>query len=99
MCVTRLKQSSSVLTGTRLRLGALEHAGAAGGWQLAVPKDRDVPALEVRPGTPGVVQTSRDTAGLSSTNRNRVEGARTSMENSLQSLCSETKAEIRPLLL
>ena len=32
-------------------------------------KDRDAPALEVRAGTPGVGRTSRDAAGLSSTNR------------------------------
>ena len=56
---------------------------AAGGWQLAAggvrnTKDRDAPALEVRAGMPGVGCTSRDTAGLSSTNRNRVKVARTS---------------------
>ena len=44
-------------------------------------KDRDAPALEVRAGTRGVERTSWDTAGLSSTNRNRVKVARTSVEN------------------
>ena len=45
-------------------------------------KDRDVPALEVRAGTPAVGRTSRDAAGLSSTNRNRVKEAISSVENS-----------------
>ena len=62
-------------------------------------KDRDALALEVRDGTQGVGRTSQDVAGLSSTSRNRVKVARTSVENGPQSLCSETKAEIRPLLL
>ena len=44
-------------------------------------KERDTPALQVRVGTLGVGHTSRDTAGLSSTNRNRVKVARTSVEN------------------
>ena len=61
-------------------------------------KDRDAPALEERAETPGVGCTSRDAAGLSSTNRNRVKVARTSVENSPQSLYSETEAEIRLLL-
>ena len=62
-------------------------------------KDRDVPALEVRAGTLGVGCTSQDAAGLSSTNRNRVKVARTTGENGPLSLCSETEAEIWPLLL
>ena len=62
-------------------------------------KDRDTPALEVRAGMPGVGRTAQDAAGLSSTNRNRVKVARTSEENDPRSLCSETEAEIRPLLL
>ena len=62
-------------------------------------KDRDAPALEVRAGTPGVGHTARDAAGLSSTNRNRVKAARTSVDNGLRSLCSDTEAEIQPLLL
>ena len=62
-------------------------------------KDRDALALEVRAGTPGVGHTSQDAAGLSSTNRNRVKVARTSVENCPRSLCSETEDEIRPLLL
>ena len=62
-------------------------------------KDRDALALEVRAGTPGVGHTSQDAAGLSSTNRNRVKVARTSVENGLQSLRSVTEAEFRPLLL
>ena len=62
-------------------------------------KDRDTPALEVGTGTPGVGRTSRDAVWFSSTNRNRVKVARTSVENGLQSLCSETEAEIWPLLL
>ena len=53
---------------------------AAGG--VRNTKDRDTLALEVRAGTPGVGRTSRDAAGLSSTNRNRVKVARTSVENS-----------------
>ena len=62
-------------------------------------KDRDVLALEVRAGMLGVGCTARDAAELSSTNRNRVKVARTSVENGPQSLCSVTEAEIRPLLL
>ena len=62
-------------------------------------KDRDMPALEVRAGMPTVGHTSRDAAGLSSTNKNRVKVARTSVENSPRFLCSETEAEIQPLLL
>ena len=71
--------------------------GAAGG--VRNTKERDAPALEVRAGTPGVGRTAWDTAGLSSTNRNRLKVARTPVENDLRSLCSETEAEIRPLLL
>ena len=56
-------------------------------------------ALEVRAETPGVGRTSRDTAGLSSTNSNRGKVARTSEENGPRSLCSVTEAEIQPLLL
>ena len=62
-------------------------------------KDRDALALEVRAGTPGVGRTARDTAGLSSTNSNRVKVARTSVENGLQSLCSETETRIQLLLI
>ena len=62
-------------------------------------KDRDMPALEVRAEMPGVGRTARDAAGLSSTNRNRVKVARTSVENGPQSLRSVTEAEFRPLLL
>ena len=61
--------------------------------------DRDARALEVRAGTLGVGRTSRDAAGLSSTNRNRVKVTRTTVENGLRSLRSETEAEIQPLLL
>ena len=70
---------------------------AAGG--VRNTKDRDAPALEVRAGTPGVGCTSRDTAGLSSITSKRVQVASTSVERGLRSLCSETEAEIRPLLL
>ena len=62
-------------------------------------KDRIATAMEVRAGMLGVGHTSRDAAGLSSTNRNRVNVVRTSVENGLRSLCSETEAEIQPLLL
>ena len=62
-------------------------------------KDRDALALEVRAGKPGVGRTSRDAAGSSSTNSSRVKVGRSSVENGLQSLCSETEAEIRLLLL
>ena len=79
-------QNSGVLTGSRLRLGTL---GARTGWLVAGAdrntKDRDAPALEVRAGMPGVAHTSWDAAGLSSTNRNRVKVARSSVENSPQS--------------
>ena len=44
-------------------------------------KDRDMQALEVRAGMPGVGCASWDAAGLSSTNRNRVKVARTSVVN------------------
>ena len=53
--------------------------GAAG--NVRNTKDRDVQALEVRAGTPGVERTSQGTAGMSSTNRMRVKVARTSVEN------------------
>ena len=71
-CATRLKWSSSALTGNRLKPGAPEHVGVAGSWWLEAgsvrnTKDRDVPALEVRAGMPGVGCTSWDAAGLSST--------------------------------
>ena len=95
-------RSSSPLTGTRLTPGA---PGARGGsWRLTAggvrnTQDREAPDLEVRAGTPGVGRTSWDTAGLSSTNRHRVKVARSSVENGPRSLCSETEAEIRPLLL
>ena len=94
-----------VLTGNRLRPGAPgAHGAAAGGWQLAagsvrITKDRDAMALEVRAGTQGAGHTSQDAAGLSSTNSNGIKVARTSVENGLQSLCSEREAEIWPLLL
>ena len=111
-----------MLTGSRLRLGALGACTgrlAAGGWRVTCTgeqadsrpapvrhqtldgelqeparcdwrlvargvgntKDRDAPALEVRAGTPGVGCAAWDAAGLSSTNRNRVKVARTSLEN------------------
>ena len=78
--------------------------GAAGRWQLVAggvrnTKARDAPALEMRAGTLGVGCTAWDAAGLSSTNRNRVIEARTSVENGPRYLCSETEAEIRLLLL
>ena len=89
-----------MLTGSRLRPGA---PGAHAGWLVAGgvrnTKDRDAPAMEVRAGTLGVGCTARDAAGLSSTNRNRVKVARTSVENGLQSLHSVTEAEFQPLLL
>ena len=80
---SRLKQSSSVLTGTILKPGAQGAHG--GGWQLAAggvrnTKDRDTLALEVRAGTLAMGRTSWDTAGLSSNNSNRVKVARTSVE-------------------
>ena len=46
-------------------------------------KDRGMPALEVRAGTPDMGHTSRDPAGFSSTNRNRVKVARRPVENRL----------------
>ena len=64
---------------------------AAGG--VRNTKDRDVQALELRAGTPGVGLTAQDAAGFS-TNRNRVKVARTSVENGPRSLCSETDAGI-----
>ena len=74
-----------------------------GGWRLAAgsvrkKKDGDVPALELKAGMLGVGHVSWDTAGLSSTNRKRVKVAKTSVEKGPRSLCSETEAEIRPLL-
>ena len=77
--------------------------GAARGWWLAAggvrnTKDRDAPALEVMAGMTGVGHTSRDAAWLSSTNRNRVKVARTSVENRPQSLRSVTEAEFWTLL-
>ena len=44
-------------------------------------KDRDVQALEVRAGTPGVESTFQDDTGLSRTNRMRVKVDSTSVEN------------------
>ena len=70
---------------------------AAGG--IRNTKHRDAQALEMRAGTLAVGRISQDTAGLSSTNRNRVKVARTSVDNGLRSLCSETEAEIWLLLL
>ena len=71
--------------------------GVAGG--IRNTKDRDALALEVRAGMRGVGCTPRDATGLSSTNRNRVKVARTSVENGPQSLRSVTEAEFRLLLL
>ena len=94
--------NSGVLTGSRLRPGA---PGVHGGdWRLEAggvrnTKDRDALALEVRAGTLGVGRTAWDAAGFSSTNRNRVKVARTSVENGLQSLCSETETRIQLLLI
>ena len=48
---------------------------------VRITKDRDVQALEVRAGTPGVEHTPQGAAGLISTNRMRVNVARTSVEN------------------
>ena len=90
-------RSSGALTGTRLRSGAPGVCGAAG--SVRNTKDRDALALEGRAGMPGVGRTSWDASGFSSTNRNRVKVARTSVENRLQSLCSVTEDEIQPLLL
>ena len=75
-----------------------------GGWRLAAggvrnTKDRDMPALDVRAGMLGVGLTSRDAAGSSSTNRNRVELTSTSVKNGPRYLCSETEDEIQPLQL
>ena len=61
-------------------------------------KDRDVPALEVRTGTPGC-GAHIPGCGRVEQHQHRVKVARTSVENGLQSLCSETEAEIRLLLL
>ena len=66
----------------------LRLAGVAGSWRLATggvrnTKGRMAPALEVSAGTLAVGHTSWDSAGLSSTNRNRVKVARTPVENSL----------------
>ena len=78
-------------------------SGSARGWLVAGgvrnTKGRDTQALEMRTGMLGVGRTSQDTAGLSSSNRNRVKVARTSVENGLQSLHSVTEAEFQPLLL
>ena len=73
-------------------------AGQLAAGNVRNTKDRDALALEVRAG-PGVGRISRDAAGLSSTNRNRVKAARTSVENGPRSLRSVTEAEFRPLLL
>ena len=78
-------------------LGSVRGWPAAGG--IRNTKHRDAQALEMRAGTLAVGRISQDTAGLSSTNRNRVKVARTSVDNGLRSLCSETEAEIQPLLL
>ena len=108
---THEEQMETVSQGkltTSLKAGAPEYARttlkrspgpgrAAGG--VRNTKDRDVPTLEVRAGTPAMVHTSRDGAGMSRTNRNRVKVARTSVESSTRSLCSEIEAEIRLLLL
>ena len=68
------------------------------GWGLAScgignTKYRDVSAVDVRAGMPGLGRTAWDAVGLFSTNRNRVKVARTSVENDLLSLCSETEPE------
>ena len=102
MCATKHLtelRNSGVLTASRLRPGAPGAQGRLAADGVRNTKDRDAPALEVRAGTLGVGCTAWDAAGLSSTNRNRVKVARTSVENSLQSLRSETEAEFRPLLL
>ena len=49
-------------------LGGEREPRVAGG--VRNTKDRDAPALEVRAGTKGAGRISRDSAGLSSTNRN-----------------------------
>ena len=85
------------MCATSLRAGASESVGAAGG--IRNTKDRGALALEVRAGTPGVGCTSQDAAGFSSTNRNRVKLARTSVENRLRFLNSETETEIQLLML
>ena len=93
-------RNSRVLTRCRLRTGS---PGARAGRLVAGgvrnTKDRDAPDLEVRAGMPGVRHTAQDAVGLSRTNRNRVKVARTPRGNGLQSLCSVTEAEFRPLLL
>ena len=97
MCVTSLKTGAPECTNhTETELWSAWGQLAAGG--VRDIKDRDTPALKVRAGTPGVGCISRDAAGLSSTNRNRVKVARTSVENGPQSLRSE-EAEFRLLLL
>ena len=75
------------------------HVGQLATGGIRITKDRDVQALEVRAGMPCVGHTSRDAAGLSSTNSNRVKVARTSVENGPRSLYYQTEAEIQPLLL
>ena len=79
--------------------GALERVGAAG--SVRNTKDRDTPELEVRAGTLGVGCTSQDTVGFSSNNRSRVKVARRAQwrADCVRSLCSETEAGIRLLLL
>ena len=107
------EQIETVSLGTRetsLRAGAPECTNhtetelrsaqgrlAAGG--VRNTKDRDALALKVRAGMPAVGCTSQDDAGFSSTNRNRVKVARTTVENGPRSLSSETDVGIRPLLL
>ena len=83
-----------VLTGSRLRPGALGACMgwlAAGGWQCykhkgqrrAGPGSEGWDAGVGRTSWEGVGYTSRDAAGLISTNRNRIKVARTSVENGL----------------
>ena len=64
----------------------------AGSWRCLNTKERDAPALEVRAGMPAVGYTSRDAAGLNSTNRKSVKVARTLVGNGPKSLCSVTEA-------
>ena len=76
--MNRLKTRAPDCTGTTLKWSS---GACGGGWQLAAggirnTKDRDAMALEVRAGTSGVELTSQYTAGLSSTNSNRVKVAR-----------------------
>ena len=73
--------------------------GTGGSWSVRSTKDGDAPALEVRAGTLAVGHTSWYAVGFSSTNRNRVKVARTSVENGPQSLRSVTEAEFQLLLL